>query len=85
MRNITYEEFEKVNLCSGTITKVEEFPRAKKPAFKVWADRHLTNISSGHYTLYAAIACWKANCWLCKFRREKYCRFFIAISAGWLC
>jgi len=38
MRNITYEEFEKVNLCSGTITKVEEFPRAKKPAFKVWAD-----------------------------------------------
>ena len=23
---------------SGTIVKVEEFPRAKKPAFKVWAD-----------------------------------------------
>lgn len=38
MRNITYEEFEKVNLCSGTITKVEEFSRAQKPAFKVWAD-----------------------------------------------
>jgi tRNA-binding protein len=38
MKNITYEEFDRVNLCSGTITKVEEFPRAKKPAFKVWAD-----------------------------------------------
>lgn len=38
MSNITYEEFEKVNLRSGTIIKVEEFPRAKKPAFKVWAD-----------------------------------------------
>ncbi len=35
---ITYEDFEKVNLLSGTIVKVEEFPRAKKPAFKVWAD-----------------------------------------------
>ena len=35
---ITYEEFERVDLRSGTIVKVEEFPRAKKPAFKVWAD-----------------------------------------------
>lgn len=35
---ITWEEFESVNLRSGTITKVEEFPRAKKPAYKVWAD-----------------------------------------------
>lgn len=35
---VTYEEFTKVDLRSGTIVKVEEFPRAKKPAFKVWAD-----------------------------------------------
>lgn len=35
---ITYKEFENVELRSGTINKVEEFPRAKKPAFKVWAD-----------------------------------------------
>ena len=38
MTNIPYEDFEKVQLRSGTITKVEDFPRAKKPAFKVWAD-----------------------------------------------
>ena len=38
MTIITYEEFEKVDLRSGTIVKVEEFPRARKPAFKVWAD-----------------------------------------------
>jgi len=38
MTTITYEEFERVQLRSGTIVKVEEFPRAKKPAFKVWAD-----------------------------------------------
>jgi len=38
MTIITYEEFERVDLRSGTIVKAEEFPRAKKPAFKVWAD-----------------------------------------------
>lgn len=38
MNIITYEQFEQVNLRSGTIVKVEEFPRAKKPAFKIWAD-----------------------------------------------
>ncbi len=38
MTTITYEEFERVDLRSGTIVKVEEFSRAKKPAFKVWAD-----------------------------------------------
>jgi tRNA-binding protein len=35
---ITYEEFEKVDLRSGTIVKVEKFARAKKPAYKIWAD-----------------------------------------------
>lgn len=35
---ISYEDFEKVDLRSGTVTKVEPFPRAKKPAFKVWVD-----------------------------------------------
>jgi tRNA-binding protein len=36
--SISYEEFEKVDLRSGTVVKVEEFPRAKKPAYKVWVD-----------------------------------------------
>ena len=35
---ISYDEFAKVDLRSGTIIKVEPFPRAKKPAYKVWAD-----------------------------------------------
>src|SRR5579872_6125702 len=35
---ISYEEFEKVDFRSGTITKVEPFPKAKKPAYKVWVD-----------------------------------------------
>lgn len=35
---VSYEEFEKVDLRSGTVVKAEPFPRAKKPAYKVWVD-----------------------------------------------
>jgi tRNA-binding protein len=35
---ISYDDFEKVELRSGTIIKAEPFPRAKKPAYKIWAD-----------------------------------------------
>jgi tRNA-binding protein len=38
MTTISYEEFERVNLRSGTIIKAEPFLRAKKPAYKIWAD-----------------------------------------------
>lgn len=35
---ISYDDFTKVDLRCGTIIKVEQFPKAKKPAYKVWAD-----------------------------------------------
>lgn len=35
---ITYEDFNRVHLLSGTVVKVEPFPRAVKPAYKVWVD-----------------------------------------------
>ena len=35
---ISYEQFEQVDLRSGTIVKAENFSRAKKPAYKIWAD-----------------------------------------------
>ena len=35
---ITWAEFEKVGLVAGTITRVEEFPEARKPAYKIWVD-----------------------------------------------
>ncbi|MCE2993569.1 MAG: tRNA-binding protein [Alphaproteobacteria bacterium] len=38
MNIISYEDFEGVDLRSGTIVKAEEFPRANMPAYKVWAD-----------------------------------------------
>lgn len=35
---IPYEDFEKVELRSGTIVKAEAFPKARNPAYKVWVD-----------------------------------------------
>ncbi|PIX58841.1 MAG: tRNA-binding protein [Verrucomicrobia bacterium CG_4_10_14_3_um_filter_43_23] len=36
--NITFDEFEKVDIRSGTVIKAEVFPKARKPAYKVWVD-----------------------------------------------
>ena len=35
---VSYEDFIGVDIRSGTIIKVHDFPRAIKPAFKIWAD-----------------------------------------------
>ncbi len=35
---ISYNDFEKVDLRSGTVIKAEVFARAQKPAYKVWVD-----------------------------------------------
>lgn len=35
---ISFDEFEKVDLRSGTVIKVESFSKAKKPAYKIWVD-----------------------------------------------
>ena len=38
MPQITYEYFEKVDMRVGRIIQVDDFPKARKPAYKLWID-----------------------------------------------
>jgi tRNA-binding protein len=38
MREISWQEFEAVELRIGTIIEVDDFPEARKPAYKITAD-----------------------------------------------
>lgn len=38
MREITWWDFEIIELRSGTIVEVQDFPEARNPAYKVWVD-----------------------------------------------
>ena len=35
---ISWAQFEQVQLCAGTVLRVEPFPEARKPAWKLWVD-----------------------------------------------
>ncbi len=35
---IDWADFERVCLCAGTVLRVEAFPEARKPAWKLWVD-----------------------------------------------
>ena len=38
MKNISWDDFEAVELRAGTVLEVEEFPEARKPAWKITVD-----------------------------------------------
>lgn len=38
MTQITYDDFTKAEIRVGKILRVEDFPKARKPAYKLWID-----------------------------------------------
>ncbi|MCS3454326.1 tRNA-binding protein [Aeromonas sp. BIGb0405] len=38
MEEISWDDFAKVALMVGTVVRVEPFPEARRPAYKVWVD-----------------------------------------------
>ncbi|MFT9063029.1 MAG: tRNA-binding protein [Acetobacter persici] len=38
MQQIVWSDFEKIMMVAGTILRVESFPEARKPAYKIWVD-----------------------------------------------
>jgi tRNA-binding protein len=38
VENITWNDFEKIDIRTGTIIKANEFPKAKKPAYQLFID-----------------------------------------------
>jgi tRNA-binding protein len=54
---IEWADFERVALCVGTVLKVEAFPQARKPAWKLWVDfgpHGVRKTSAQIVALYAA-------------------------------
>lgn len=38
MAKIDWADFARVQLCAGTVLRVEDFPEARKPAWRLWVD-----------------------------------------------
>lgn len=38
MSEITFDDFMKIDIRVGRVTRAEPFPEARKPAFKMWVD-----------------------------------------------
>ena len=62
MAEISFDDFQKVDIRVGTIVDAQEFPEARKPAFKLWVDfgddlgvKKTSAQITKHYDLHALV------------------------------
>ena len=79
MKGIDFEDFLSVELRSGTITEVQEFPEARNPAYKIWVDFwdnfgiKKTSAQITSYTKKELI--WKQVIWVLNFPSKQVWKF----------
>jgi tRNA-binding protein len=66
---ISFDDFLKVEIISGTVTKVENNERAKKPAYKIWVDfgseigiKQTSAQVTAHYTIGSLVGMKVMGC-----------------------
>lgn len=80
MAEINWDDFEKVELRVGTVLEVEEFPEARKPAYKLLVDfgeagvRRSSAQITKHYLREELVG--KQVIGVCNFPRKQIGRFF---------
>lgn len=62
---ISWEDFEKINIQTGTIVEINDFPKARKPAYQLKIDfgqiRYQTIFGANYKTLYQRTIIWPAG------------------------
>ncbi len=80
MNEITFQDFLNVDLRIGTIIKVEDFPEAKKPSYKLevdfWEEIWIKKSSSQLKTVYSKEELlWKQVMWVVNFPKKQIANF----------
>ena len=57
MASITFNDFKKVEIRAGRIVKAEPFPKAQKPAYKLWLDFGESNIKQSSAQITRRYTC----------------------------
>ena len=89
MEEITWNDFEKVELRAGTILEVLDYPEARKPAYKVKVDFGDFGVKdeqcADYSTLYKGRACWQAGCRRRKFSKETDREVYVGVFSYRFC
>ncbi len=87
MELISWDDFEKIELRTGTIIDVQDFPEAKNPAYKIWVDfwefgikktsAQITKLYEKKYLI------WKQIIWVINFPNKQIGNFMSEFLLTW--